>query len=693
MSNERPLSKYRNIGIAAHIDAGKTTTTERILYYSGKTHRMGEVHDGTAQMDWMEQEQERGITITSAATTCFWDDHRITIIDTPGHVDFTAEVERSLRVLDGVVTIFCGVGGVEPQSETVWHQAERYNIPRIVYVNKMDRVGADFFWVVESMREKLHANPVVITIPVFEQDNFKGIVDLVEGVFIYYDEESFGEKFVEDKIPDEYKEQFDTYREKLFEAVSEYNEELLEAYLGGSDITPAMIKKAIRAATLKNEISAVSCGSSFKNKGVQYLLNCIVDYLPAPDDLPAYEGFALDGEKKLLRHPSDDEPFSALLFKIMTDPFFGQLAFARCYSGKVSKGGQVLNTRSGKTSRISRLLAMHANKREDVDEMKTGDILALVGFKEVQTGDTICEKSQPIILESMNFPEPVISVAIEPKSTADQEKLGLSIKKLMQEDPTFKLHIDADTGQSIISGMGELHLEVLTERLLREFKVNANIGKPQVAYKEAIAHKASHVTKFSRQTGGRGMFAGVSIEIEPLEGYRGFEFESKIVSGAIPKEFWPAIERGAREAMEAGPLAGYAMDGVKVTLIDGAWHEVDSSDIAFKIASTLAFREAAKKGEPVLLEPVEEVNVIVPDDYVGDVIGDLNSRRGKIKNMEARKNIQVIDALVPLSELFGYTTDLRSLSQGRANHTMQFHAYDIVPKQISDEIVARVMGR
>ncbi|MBN2134924.1 MAG: elongation factor G [Acidobacteria bacterium] len=693
MSRVRPLSSYRNIGIAAHIDAGKTTTTERILYYTGKTHRMGEVHEGTAQMDWMEQEQERGITITSAATTCYWKDHRITIIDTPGHVDFTAEVERSLRVLDGVVTIFCAVGGVEPQSETVWHQADHYKIPRIVYVNKMDRIGADFFWVVDSMKEKLLANPVVITIPLFKKDDYVGLIDLVKGKAIYYKDDTLGAEYTEDDIPDDSVKKYNEYRVKLLERISDYDDELMEIYLNGESPSVELIKRAIRKGTLKNEISPVLCGSSFKNKGVQVLLDSILDYLPSPVDIPPYEGFSLDGSKKVIRKPDDSEPYSALVFKITTDPYFGQLSYVRCYSGKMNKGSQVLNTRTGKSDRVSRFLIMHANKREDVEDMQTGDIFALVGLKDVQTGDTICDKSHPIVLESMDFPEPVLSVAIEPKSASDQEKLGLSLKKLMQEDPTFKLHIDKDTGQSIISGMGELHLEILTDRLLREFKVNANIGKPQVAYKETISTKAEHETKFVRQTGGRGMYAKVVLRVEPVDSYKGFEFVNKIVSGAIPKEYWSSVERGAEESMEAGPLAGYKMDGVKVTLLDGDWHEVDSSDLAFKIAANMAFKEAAKKATPVLLEPMEELTILVPEDYLGEVIGDINSRRGKIKKMHARKNIHTIEAVIPLSELFGYTTDLRSLTQGRANHSMQFDSYSPVPKQISDEIIARVMGR
>jgi elongation factor G len=693
VSRTRQLSSYRNIGIAAHIDAGKTTTTERILFYTGKTHRMGEVHEGTTQMDWMEQEQERGITITSAATTCYWKDKRITIIDTPGHVDFTAEVERSLRVLDGAVVIFCGVGGVEPQSETVWHQADRYHIPRIVYINKMDRVGADFYWVVNSMKERLHANPVILSLPIVEDDKFKGLIDIVRGVALYYKTDTLGAEFYEEEIPKEYKVKYEDYRSIMLEEISTYHDQLLESYLNGEVLQPELIKMAIRTGTLKNEISPVICGSSFKNMGVQLLLDSIIDYLPSPEDLPPYIGISLDGKKELHRKPLDSEPFSALIFKIISDTYFGELSFARCYSGSIVKGAQVLNTRLGKSSRISRLLIMHANKREDIEEMRTGDIFAIAGFKDVQTGDTICDKSQPIVLEPMIFPEPVLSVAIEPKSAADQEKLALSLKRLMQEDPTFKLHVDQDTGQSIISGMGELHLEVLTDRLLREFKVNANIGKPQVAYKETITKSAKNEIKFSKQTGGRGMYAKVELQVEPLSDHKGFEFESRILSGAIPREFWPAIERGARESMEAGPLAGYPMDGIRVVLLDGAWHEVDSSDIAFKIAAGMAFHEAVKKGSPILLEPVEQVNILVPDDYLGDVIGDVNSRRGKIRKMETRKNIQSIEAFIPLSELFGYTTDLRSLSQGRANHTMQFNSYDAVPKQISEEIIARVMGR
>jgi elongation factor G len=693
LPQERALSRCRNIGIAAHIDAGKTTTTERILYYTGKTHRMGDVDAGTTQMDWMEQEQERGITITSAATTCYWKDYRITIIDTPGHVDFTAEVERSLRVLDGAIVIFCAVGGIEPQSETVWHQAERYEIPRLTFVNKMDRVGADFFWVVQGMKERLHANPVIINLPIINNDTFEGIIDLVNGKAIYYKNDTLGAEYEEMNIPKDYSNTFKEYRDKLIDSVSKFDDVLLDTYLEGGEITTDIIKRALRAGTIRSELNPVLCGASFKNKGVQQLLDAVTDYLPSPEDLPPYKGFSLDGSKVVERKPSDSEPFSALVFKIVTDPYFGQLAFARCYSGKVSKGSHTLNTRTGKAERISRLLKIHANKREDTDEMCTGDIFAIVGFKDVQTGDTICDRSQPIVLEAMQFPEPVISVAIEPKSAIDQEKLAVSLRKLMQEDPTFKLHIDKDTGQSIISGMGELHLDILTERLLREFKVNANIGKPQVAYKESITATSAVDHVFSRQTGGRGMYAGVSVQVDPINSHKGFEFENRIISGSVPKEYWAAVEKGAKEALEAGPLAGYPIDGVKVTLLDGKWHEVDSNDLAFKIASSMAVKNAVSKANPVLMEPIEELTIVVPEAYLGDVIGDLNSRRGKIKELEARKNIQVITALVPLSELFGYTTDLRSLSQGRANHTMQFHSYEIAPKNVCEEIIAHVMGR
>jgi len=696
LSHEVPLKDYRNIGIMAHIDAGKTTTTERILYYTGKTHRMGEVHEGTTQMDWMEQEQERGITITSAATTCYWKNYRITIIDTPGHVDFTAEVERSLRVLDGAIAVFCGVGGVEPQSETVWHQAERYRIPRIAFVNKMDRVGADFFYVVRSMKEKLHTKPVAMNLPIYEKEEFIGILDLIRGKAIYYRDETLGTEFYEEEISENYKKIYDQYSNELLESVAEYDDELLEEYIKPDKerkISAEMIKRAVRKGTLDSEIAPVFCGAAFKNKGIQLLLDAIVDYLPSPIDLPPYEGISVDGKKKIKRKPENSEPFSALVFKIITETYFGQLAFLRCYSGCVKKGTSVLNTRTNKSERISRLLEMHANKREDQEKICTGDIFAVIGFKDIQTGDTICDRSKPIVLEPMWFPEPVLSVAIEPKSTSDQDKLAVSLKKLMQEDPTFKLHVDKDTGQSIISGMGELHLEILTERLLREFKVNANIGKPQVAYKETITTSVTGSKEFIKQTGGRGMYAKLEIEVEPLKGHKGFEFESKILSGAVPKEFWSSIERGAREAMEAGPIAGYPIDGVKVTLLDGGWHEVDSSDLAFNICANMVVKETIGKAEPVLLEPLEKINVVVPDGYLGEIINDINSRRGKVKKMEARKNLHFLEAVVPLSELFGYTTDLRSLSQGRANHTMQFYAYDVLPKQLSEEIIARVMGR
>ncbi len=687
-----PLEKVRNIGIMAHIDAGKTTTTERILYYTGVTYKMGEVHDGTAVMDWMVQEQERGITITSAATTCSWRDHRINIIDTPGHVDFTIEVERALRVLDGAVAVFDAAAGVEPQSETVWRQANKYGVPRIAFMNKMDKMGADFFMSVDSMVERLGATPVPVQIPIGAEENFRGPIDIVKMRAFYFDDETLGAKFVEDEIPEEYRAQAEEYREKLLEALSDVDEAIMEKYLNGEEIPEDELRAAIRKGTVEMKITPVLCGSSFKNKGVQLLLDAIVDYLPSPLDVPPVEGTTPDGEV-VQRVSSDDEPFAALAFKVMTDPYVGQLTYLRVYSGVLDAGSYVLNSTKGKKERIGRLLKMHANKREEIKAVRAGDIAAAVGLKYTLTGDTLCDESSPVILEAMEFPEPVISIAIEPKTKADQEKLSQALMKLAQEDPSFRVSHDEETGQTIISGMGELHLDIIVDRLLREFKVGANVGKPQVAYRETITTSSKAEGKFVRQTGGRGQYGHVYLEIEPLEKGGGFEFENKIVGGAIPREYIPAVEKGVREAMDAGILAGYPVVDVKVTLYDGSYHEVDSSEMAFKIAGSMGFKEAAKKAKPALLEPIMQVEVVTPEDYMGDVIGDLNSRRGKVQSMEKRGNTQVVRALVPLSEMFGYATDLRSKTQGRATYTMQFSHYEEVPKNIAEGIISKVKGQ
>ncbi|MFN3396542.1 MAG: elongation factor G [Thermodesulfovibrionales bacterium] len=687
-----PLEKTRNIGIMAHIDAGKTTTTERILYYTGVTYKIGEVHEGTAVMDWMVQEQERGITITSAATTCFWKDHRINIIDTPGHVDFTIEVERSLRVLDGAVAVFDAVAGVEPQSETVWRQANKYGVPRIAFMNKMDRVGADFFMSVKTMIDRLGANPVPIQIPIGAEDKFRGPIDLVRGKAIYFDDETLGAKYVEDEIPQELLPKAREYREKMLEALADVDENIMEKFLGGEEITEEEIKRAIRKGTIEMRITPVLCGSAFKNKGVQMLLDAIVDYLPSPLDIPPVRGTNPSDGSEIERKASPDEPFAALAFKIMTDPYVGQLTFIRVYSGVLSAGSYVYNSTKDTKERIGRLLRMHANKREEVKEVAAGDIAAAVGLKNTLTGDTLCDEKAPIILEAIEFPEPVISVAIEPKTKADQEKLSQSLAKLAQEDPSFRVSFDEETGQTIIAGMGELHLEIIVDRLLREFKVSANVGKPQVAYKETIRAAAKAEGKFVRQSGGRGQYGHVVIEIEPAETGKGFEFVNKIVGGTIPKEYIPAVEKGIKEALDSGVLAGYPVVDVKATLFDGSYHEVDSSEMAFKIAGSMAFKEAAKKAKPVLLEPIMSVEVVTPEEYMGDVMGDLNARRGKIQSMEKRGNSQVIRAEVPLSEMFGYATDLRSKTQGRATYTMQFSRYEEVPRNISDAIIAKVKG-
>jgi elongation factor G len=676
----------------AHIDAGKTTTTERILYYTGVTYKIGEVHEGTAVMDWMVQEQERGITITSAATTCFWKDHRINIIDTPGHVDFTIEVERSLRVLDGAVAAFDSVAGVEPQSETVWRQANKYGVPRIAFMNKMDRVGADFFMSVKSMVDRLGANPVPIQIPIGAEDKFRGSIDLVRMKAIYYDDETLGAKYVEDTIPDGLIPQAREYREKMLEALSDIDEGIMEKFLGGEKISEEEIMKALRKGTIELRLTPVICGSAFKNKGVQLLLDSIVDYLPSPLDVPPVIGVNPSDDSEVVRKADNDEPFSALAFKVMTDPFVGQLTFIRVYSGVLSAGSYIYNSTKDSKERVGRLLRMHANKREETKEVVAGDIVAAVGLKNTLTGDTLCDEKHPVILESIEFPEPVISVAIEPKTKADQEKLSQSLAKLAQEDPSFRVSFNEETGQTIIAGMGELHLEIIVDRLLREFKVGANVGKPQVAYKETIRTASKAEGKFVRQSGGRGQYGHVYIELEPAEAGKGFEFVNKIVGGTIPREYVPAVEKGVKEAMDTGVLAGYPVVDVKAVLYDGSYHEVDSSEMAFKIAGSMAFKEAAKKAKPVILEPIMSVEVVTPEEYMGDVMGDLNSRRGKIQSMEKRGNAQVIKAEVPLSEMFGYATDLRSKTQGRATYTMQFAHYEDVPKGIADTIVAKVKG-
>ncbi len=681
------LERTRNIGIMAHIDAGKTTTTERMLFYTGRVHRMGEVHDGAATMDYMVQEQERGITITSAATTCIWRDFRINIIDTPGHVDFTVEVERSLRVLDGAVAVFCSVGGVEPQSETVWRQADRYGVPRIAYINKMDRVGADFFRGVQMIRERLGANPVPVQLPIGVEENFIGIIDLVSmRATIYADD-----KQMEDQdIPEDMVALAEEYREKMLEALAENDENIMEKFLEGEEISQAEILAAFRKATLDVILTPVLCGSSFKNKGVQPLLDAIIQYLPSPLDIPAIRGISPDDEEEVLRHPSDEEPFSALAFKIVTDPFVGKLTFFRVYSGSLKSGSYVYNSTKDRKERVGRLLQMHANHREDIEVAYAGDILAAVGLKFTTTGDTLCDYNDSVILESMDFPEPVIDVAIEPKTTADQEKMSLALQKLAEEDPTFRVHSDVETGQTIISGMGELHLEIIVDRLLREFRVDANVGKPQVAYRETIRAKVKAVGKFVRQSGGHGQYGHCVVEFEPQEPGGGFTFESKIIGGVIPKEYIAPIESGIKESMENGLLAGFPVVDIKATVIDGSYHEVDSSEIAFKIAGSIAFKECATKGHPVILEPIFKLEVVVPEEYMGDVIGDINSRRGRLEGMEAINKMQTIRGYVPLSEMFGYATDLRSKTQGRGTYVMQFAHYEEVPASIAETIINKV---
>ena len=692
MPRKVSLEKTRNIGIMAHIDAGKTTTTERILYYTGVNYKLGETHEGTATMDWMEQEQERGITITSAATTCFWKNHRINIIDTPGHVDFTVEVERSLRVLDGSVTVMCAKGGVEPQSETVWRQADHYHVPRMIYVNKMDIMGADFYNVLRMIDERLKCNAVPIQLPIGKEAEFRGLIDLVEmNADVYYDE--MGKDMRVEEIPEDMRELAEEYREKMLDAVSMFDDEIMEMYLEGKEIPTAKIRAAIRKATVAVEMIPVVCGTSYRNKGVQKLLDAIVDYMPAPTDIPAIEGINPKTDEEDKREPSDDEPFSALAFKIMTDPYVGRLSFFRVYSGTLNTGSSVLNSTKNVRERMGRILQMHANHREDIETVYSGDIAAAVGLKNTTTGDTLCDEKHPIILESMEFPEPVIRVAIEPKTKAGQEKMGIALMKLAEEDPTFKTYTDEETGQTIIAGMGELHLEIIVDRLLREFKVEANVGAPQVAYKETITKAVDQDTKYARQSGGKGQYGHVKIHVEPNESGKGYEFVNATVGGSVPKEYIPAVDAGTQGAMLAGVLAGYPVVDVKVTLYDGSYHEVDSSEMAFKIAGSMAFKEACQKAGPTLLEPIMKVSVIVPDEYMGDVIGDLNSRRGQIQGFEARSGAQQIDAFVPLAEMFGYATDLRSRTQGRGQYTMEPSHYIEIPKSIQEKIIDQRTGR
>ena len=699
MPRKVTLENTRNIGIMAHIDAGKTTTTERILYYTGVNYKLGETHEGTATMDWMEQEQERGITITSAATTCYWKGSkeqfpqtRINIIDTPGHVDFTVEVERSLRVLDGSVTVMCAKGGVEPQSETVWRQADHYHVPRMIYVNKMDITGADFYHVLDMVHDRLKANAVPIQLPIGKEDTFRGIIDLVEmDADIYYDQ--LGKDMRVEPIPEDMVDLANEYREKLLDAVSMFDDEIMELYLEGKEIPTEKIRTAIRKATCAVEMVPVVCGSSYRNKGVQKLLDAIVDYMPAPTDVPAIKGVNPKTDEEEERKSSDDEPFSALAFKIMTDPYVGRLSFFRVYSGTLTTGSAVLNATKGKRERMGRILQMHANHREDIETVYSGDIAAVVGLKNTTTGDTLCDEKHPIILESMEFPEPVIRVAIEPKTKAGQEKMGVALAKLAEEDPTFRTYTDEETGQTIIAGMGELHLEIIVDRLLREFKVEANVGAPQVAYKETIRKAVDQDTKYARQSGGKGQYGHVKIHVEPNESGKGYEFENKVVGGAVPKEYIPAIDAGIQGAMLAGVVAGYPVVDVKVTLYDGSYHEVDSSEMAFKIAGSMAFKEAMRKADPTLLEPIMKVCVIVPDEYMGDVIGDLNARRGQIQGYEMRSGAQQIDAFVPLAEMFGYATDLRSRTQGRGQYTMEPSHYIELPKSLQEKLISKRTGR
>ena len=694
MDPQYPLEKTRNIGIMAHIDAGKTTTTERVLYYTGRSYKIGEVHEGTATMDWMVQEQERGITITAAATTSFWQDCLINIIDTPGHVDFTMEVERSLRVLDGALAILDAVSGVEPQTETVWRQADKYSVPRIVYVNKMDRVGADFYRCLAMLKERLGVHAVPIQIPIGREDQFKGIINLVEQVaYVWAEDDSLGQNYSTQEIPADMQELVKEYREKMIEGLAEVDDHLMEKYLSGEKISPEEIKAAIRAGTITMKVFPVICGASFKNKGVQTMLDSVVDYLPSPLDIPPVNGINPDTQQPDTREADPKAPFSALAFKIMNDPFIGQLVFVRVYSGTLAAGSGVYNSTREKKERVGRLVRMHANKREEIEAVSAGDIAAVVGLKDTRTGDTLCDPGKPIVLESMDFPTPVIAVAIEPKTKADEEKLGLSLARLALEDPTFKVNVDPETNQTLIHGMGELHLEIIVDRLLREFKVEANVGKPQVAYRETVRQKAEAQGRFVRQTGGRGQYGDVWLEVEPAEPGQGVVFENKLKGPAIPREYVPAVEKGVKEAAETGILAGYPVVDIKISLTDGSYHEVDSSEMAFKIAGSMGFKEAVRKARPVLLEPVMAVEVVVPEEYMGAVVGDLNSRRGRIVSMEARAGAQVIRANVPLGQMFGYATDVRSMTQGRATYTMQFARYEEVPRAIAEEIMAKVAGK
>ena len=693
MARQTSLDKTRNIGIMAHIDAGKTTTTERILFYTGKTHRIGEVHEGTATMDWMEQEQERGITITSAATTCFWRDHRINIIDTPGHVDFTAEVERSLRVLDGACAVFDAVHGVEPQSETVWRQADKYEVPRICFINKMDKMGADFEHAIDTIRKRLNARPVAIQLPIGQEDKFKGVIDLFQMKAIIWKDETLGAEYVTDEIPEELKKKANAFHNQMVETIVENDDDLLHKYMEGETMSPEELKASLRKSTIALKLFPVICGTAFKNKGVQPLLDAVVDFLPSPLDIPPVKGTDPNTNKTIERKADDNEPFSALAFKIMTDPFVGQLTFIRIYSGQLQTGDSVYNLRRQRSERIGRLLKMHANKREEISEIYAGDICACVGLRSITTGDTICDEKHPILLESIEFPAPVISVAVEPKTKGDQEKMALALAKLAQEDPTFKVHTDPDSGQTIISGMGELHLEILVDRMMREFSVEANVGKPQVAYRETIRKAAEAEGKYIRQTGGRGQYGHVKIRLEPQPPGKGYEFVNEIVGGSVPKEFIKPVDQGIKEAMEGGVLAGYEMVDVKATLYDGSYHDVDSSEMAFKIAGSMAFKEAARKASPVLLEPVMSVEVVVPEDFAGAIMGDLSSRRGRIEGMEHRAGSQVIKAIVPLAEMFGYATHMRSSTQGRATYSMHFARYEEAPRSVAEEIIARVQGK
>lgn len=688
MPRKISLEKTRNIGIMAHIDAGKTTTTERILFYTGVNHKIGEVHEGAATMDWMEQEQERGITITSAATTCFWKGNRINIIDTPGHVDFTVEVERSLRVLDGAVAVFCGVGGVQPQSETVWRQADKYGVPRIAFVNKLDRVGANFYNVVADIKKKLGANAVPIQIPIGAEDELKGNIDLIEMNAITFPDESMGADYVIAEIPADLLDKAKEYREVMIEAVSEFDDAIMEKFLGGEEVTNDEIKAAIRKGTLACKLIPVVGGSSFKNKGVQSMLDAVIAYLPAPTDVAAVKGHDMKTGEEITRRVADDEKFSSLAFKVMTDPFVGRLTFFRVYSGYLEKGSYVLNSTKEKKERIGRILQMHANKREEIAEVYTGDIAAAVGLKDTTTGDTLCDDAAPIVLEKMEFPEPVIHIAVEPKTKADQEKMGIALQKLAEEDPTFKVKTDEETGETIIGGMGELHLEILVDRMKREFNVEANVGKPQVAYRETINGTAKHETKYIKQTGGKGQYGHVWLTVEPLERGKGIEFVNAVVGGVVPREYIPAVEKGVREAIEGGVLAGYQLNDIKIALVDGSYHEVDSSEMAFKIAGSMCLKAACKAAQPVLLEPIFFVEVTTPEEYMGDIIGDLNSRRGVIQGMTDKNNAKIIEALVPLSEMFGYATDIRSKSQGRATYSMEFKKYEEVPANIAKGIIA-----